>query len=171
MSVMDGIAIGITVCIFILFFLNGAIIISNIGNAFLEANAINSSMPTYGVFITAIDTIYAADTWTVLLYFGLWFVAILAAAFLDTNTINLPLSIFMGVITVVIAFIISNVMHAVVGNPIYSPVIAQFSQTQFLLANLGAFTALFVLVYSIVILAHPLNTGGGISHGTIVVNP
>ena len=152
--------------------MNGAIIIQNIGNAFLSAGVINSSMPTYGVFLSAINTIYAADTWTVLLYFGLWVIAILAAAFLESETLNLPLTIFMGFAVVIVSFIISNAAHAVLGNPIYANVISHFGNTQLSLANLGALTLIFVFVYALVILARPLYSGGGVSRSsTIVVSP
>ena len=171
MSVLDGIAIAITVSIFILFFVNGTVIVSSVGNSFISNGAITPSMPTYNVFISAINTIYGADTWVVLLYFGLWTIAILTAAFLESDTINLPLSIFMGIVTIIISFIISNVMHGIVDNSAYVNVISHFANTQLILANLGAFTALFVVVYALVILARPLNIGGGISRSTVVVEP
>ena len=171
MSVLDGITIAITATIFILFLMNGAIIVGNIGSAFLSSNVISNTMATYPVFMAAIDTIYGADTWVVILYFGMWVIAILAAAFLESDAINLPLSIFMGIITIIVSFIISNAMHAVVGSSIYTSVISHFGNTQLILANLGALTTIFVLVYALVILARPLSSGGGISRSTIVVNP
>lgn len=168
---VDGIAIGITFIIFVMFFINGSLIVSYIGAAFLNSGAITPQMATYNVFNSAIDTIYGADTWAVLLYFGLWVVAILAAAFLESEAINLPLSIFMGVITIIISFVLSNVMHAVVSNQAYASVIGHFANTQLILANLGAFTTLFVVVYALVILARPVSGNGGISRSSIVVMP
>lgn len=171
MSVLDGIAIGITISIFIMFFINGALVISSVATAFSSLNVITPQMSTYGVYTADLNIIYGADTWAVLLYFGLWFIAILTAAFLESDAINLPLSIFMGVITIIISFVISNAMHAVLSNPAYATVISHFPNTQLILGNLGAFTALFVIVYAIVILARPISGGGGISRSTIVVEP
>ena len=171
---LDALTIGIAMILFVLIFLNGALIVNNIGSAFISANAITSSMSTYGVFISAMNTIYVGDTLAVLLYFGLWFVAVLAAAFIESETINLPLTIFLGVIIIITSFIISNAMHAVLGSPIYSTVIQHFKDTQFILANLGAITAIFVFVYALVILARPLYQGrlpGGGTSSTILVGP
>lgn len=174
-GVLDVLSIGIVVCAFSLIFLNGTIIVQSIANGLLTAGAITPSMPTYGVFESAINTTYSFDTIVVLLYFGLWIISILAASFLESETINLPLTVFMGVVAIFLSFVISNVMHAVVGNPIFASVIAHFGQTQLLLANLGAFTALFVVVYSIVILARPTFTGnapgGGGGTSTIIIGP
>ncbi|MEM3245732.1 MAG: hypothetical protein QXN16_03110 [Candidatus Micrarchaeaceae archaeon] len=166
MSVLDGISIAIVACLFILFFLNGAIIVSNVGNSFIANNDITPQMATYGVFTSAINTIYSADTLFVLLYFGLWMMAILAAAFIESEAINLPLTIFIGIIVIFVSFVISNVMRSVLSSPIYASVIQHFAYTQLLLANLGAITALFIFVYAIVILARPLYSGGVPGGGT-----
>jgi hypothetical protein len=171
MSVLDGLTIGITVSIFILFFLNGTLVVGSVNSAFITLNAITPQMSTYNVYVSAINSIYGADTWVVILYFGLWIVAILTAAFLESDTINLPLGIFMGIITIIISFVISNAMHAIVANPAYSGIISHFTDTQLILANLGTFTALFIIVYVLVILARPLGGGGGISRNSIEVLP
>lgn len=171
MSVLDGLAIGITACIFVMFFINGALIVENVGSAFIAAGAITPQMSTYNVFINSINTIYTADTWFVLLYFGLWTISILAAAFLESDMINFPLSIFMGAITIIISFVISNAMHAVISSLAYTSVISHFPATQLIMANLGTLTAFFVIVYALVILARPLAGGSGISRNTIVVTP
>ncbi len=169
MSILDTISIAIVTVIFVLVFLNGAILVQNVGTAFENANAINPGMSTYPVFISAINTIYSADTATVLLYISLWIIVIILGAWLDSEPISLPFAIFMGVICIMVSFVISNAMHAVMGNAIYATVIQNFSQTQYLMANLGALTALLVLVYSIVILARPQYGGGGIGGSRIEV--
>jgi len=174
MSVLDALTIAITAILFALVFLNGTLIVTNVGTAFVSANAITPSMSTYGVFNSAINTIYVGDTLFVLLYMGLWIVAILAAAFIESETINLPLTIFLGVIIIIISFIISNAMHAVLGSPIFATVIQHFGDTQMILANLGAITAIFVFLYAVVILARPLYQGGlpgGGTSSTIMVGP
>jgi len=174
MSVLDALTISITAILFALFFLTGELITTNIGTAFTSINVITPSMPTYKVFNSAINTIYIGDTLFVLLYMGLWIVAILAAAFIESETINLPLTIFLGVIIIIISFIISNAMHAVLGSPIYATVIQHFGDTQMILANLGAITALFIFLYAVVILARPLYQGGlpgGGTSSTFVVGP
>ncbi|MEM3247682.1 MAG: hypothetical protein QW207_04070, partial [Candidatus Micrarchaeaceae archaeon] len=143
-----------------------AIIVSNVGNAFLANNDITPQMATYSVFTSSINTIYSADTLFVLLYFGLWTMAILAAAFIESETINLPLTIFVGVAVIFLSFIISNVMRSVLSSQIYASVIQHFPNTQLLLANLGALTTLFIFVYALVILARPLYSGGVPGGGT-----
>ena len=158
-GVLDILSISILVCLFILIFLNGTIVVQNIATGLITANAITPSMPTYNVFESAINTIYSFDTAIILLYFGLFIISILAAAFLESESLNLPLTVFMGIIAIFISFIISNAMHAVVGNPIFATVIQHFGNTQLLLANMGALTAFFVIVYAIVILARPTFTG------------
>jgi len=174
MSVLDALTIAITSILFALFFLTGTLITTNVGTAFTSINAITPSMATYKVFNSSLNSIYVADTLFVLLYMGLWIVAILAAAFIESETINLPLTIFLGVIIIIISFIISNAMHAVLGSPIYATVIQHFGNTQMILANLGAITALFIFLYAVVILARPLYQGGlpgGGTSSTLVVGP
>jgi hypothetical protein len=157
--------------VFALFGLTGAILVGNVGQAFVSSGAINNSMSTFGVFSSAINTIYSFDTLCILLYFGLWVISILAAAFLESEALNLPIAVFMGIITIFISFVISNAAHAIATNPIYATVIQHFGQTQLILANLGALTAVFVIIYALVILARPLYTGHAPgSHSTIVVN-
>ena len=174
MSVLDALTISITAILFALFFLTGTLITTNVGTAFTSINDITPSMATYKVFNSSLNSIYVADTLFVLLYMGLWIVAILAAAFIESETINLPLTIFLGVIIIIISFIISNAMHAVLGSPIYATVIQHFGDTQLILANLGAITALFIFLYAVVILARPLYQGGlpgGGTRSTIMIGP
>lgn len=171
-GVLDALSIAVVVVIFALIFINGTILVSSIGTAFINSGAITNTMSTYGVFNSAINSIYVGDSAVILLYFGLWIVSILAASYLESETINLPLTIFMGIITIFVSFIISNAMHAVLANPLFSGVIAHFGMTQFLMANLGAFTALFVFIYALVILARPTFTGNapGSSSGEPVIS-
>lgn len=122
-------------------------------------------MSTWGVFNSAINTIFAADTYIIFLYMGLWVISILAAAFLESEVLNLPLTIFAGVIVIFVSMIISNAAHTILRSAIYSTVIMHFGQTQFLLANLGSFSALFVLVYALVIIARPTFSGNAPSGG------
>ena len=168
-GVLDALSIALVTIIFFMIFLNGTIIVSSIGSALLNAGAITNTMSTYNVFTSAINTVYAADTYTIFLYFSLWIVSILAAAYLESEVINLPLTVFMGIITIFISFIISNAMHAVMGNAIYSTIIMHFPQTIFLMANLGTVTTLFVFVYALVILARPMFQGGAPSGGGGVI--
>lgn len=164
-GVLDILSISVTVCIFVLIFINGTIVVTSVANGMIAANAITPSMATYPVFVAVVNSIYSADTAVTLLYFGLWIVSIIAAAYLESETINFPLTIFMGVVTIFISFIISNAMHGVMGAAIFSTVISHFQYTQLIMANLGALTTFFVFVYSLVILARPTFTGGAPAGG------
>ncbi len=169
MSYLDYLAIAIVVLAFSMVVLTGALVTQNIFTGLLNSSAITPSMPTYKLFTDTSHVIYSLDLGIVLLYFGMCIISVFAAAYLESEPINLPLSIFFGIVTILISFVISNAAHAIMGSSEFSSVIGSYPNTLILFADLPVFTALFILLYAAVIIARPYigshgsvaNMGGG----------
>jgi len=161
MSYMDGLIIAITIFAFALIIINGMLVVQGVINGISNAGVITPNMATYNLFVSDGQIIYSFDVGILLLYFGLFIVAILSAAFLESQTINLPIGIFMGVVTIFISFIISNIAHGIFTQPAYAGVIGHIPNTILLFANLPIYTAIFIAMYVTVIVARPLITTSG----------
>ena len=160
MSYLDGLAIGITTLAFTMIIVTGILIIQPVFSGIESSGAITNTMPTYGVFVADAQVIYSFDVLITMFYFGAFIISILAAGFLESDPVNLPLGIFMGVATIFISFIISNAAHAILAQPAFADVVGHIPNTLELFVNLPIYTALFILLYVAVTVARPLLRGG-----------
>lgn len=82
---------------------------------------------------------------------------------LPLNSLTIPLTFAIMIITVIVSFIFSNSISAFFTNQIFSTVVPYFGQVIQINANLGLYEIIFIFIYMIILAARIKLSGGGTS--------